>query len=103
MDIYVKPTVHPSWETSVEHYRCHMIWVKDNNKVWIRNTVFFKHQYLTIPTVTTADALLNAAEDLTKEFDGNIPQSNPSRETTERFMGLFNSLTVKTVPLWNNI
>ena len=63
------------------------------------NTVFFKYNYLTMPTVTTADALLNAAKDLTKALDGKIPQSTASRETIDRSVELFNTLTGNSVDI----
>ena len=50
--------------TSVEHYRCYNIWVSDTRSVRVGNTVFFKHKYLTMPTLTNADALLKAANDM---------------------------------------
>ena len=58
---------------SVEHYRCHKIWVKDTKSVKNGNTVFFKQKYLSMPTVTAADALLATAENLTTALDGEIP------------------------------
>ena len=80
---------------SVEHYRCHKIWVKDTKSVWIGNTVSFKHKYLTMPTATATDALLTAAENLIKALDGDIPQSDASKETTDRSMELFTKNTLK--------
>ena len=74
---------------SVEHYRCHKIWVKGTNSVQIGNTVFFKHKYLTMPTVTAADALLVAAENPTTALDGEISQSDANKETIDQFMKLF--------------
>ena len=57
----------------MEHYRCHIIWVKVPFRVKIGNTVFFKHEYLTMSIVTVVDVLLNTAKDLTKALDGSIP------------------------------
>ena len=54
----------------MEHYRCHKIWVKDTKNVRVGNTVFFKHKYLTMPTLTNADALVNAANDLKAALNG---------------------------------
>ena len=44
--------------TSMEHYRCHRVWLKDTRAKRVGSTVFFKHKYLTMPTITNADALL---------------------------------------------
>ena len=41
----------------------------------IRNIVIFKHNYLTMPTITNADAVLIAAKDLQTALKGGIPQA----------------------------
>ena len=51
-------------QTSHEHYRCHNVHVKQTNSERITNTVFFKHQYITQPSVTPADILTKAIDDL---------------------------------------
>jgi len=51
-------------ETSKEHYRCHKVHVKRTNSKKITDTVFFKHRYITQPSVTSADILTKAIEDL---------------------------------------
>ena len=38
-------------ETSREHYRCYKIWMTKTRSIWVADTVFFKHQYITMPTV----------------------------------------------------
>jgi hypothetical protein len=37
------------------------------------STVFFKHKYLTMPSLTPADALIQAADNLTTALAGVIP------------------------------
>ena len=44
--------------TSPEHYRCHEVFVKATKSKRITDTVFFKHKYITQPTVTPADAIV---------------------------------------------
>ena len=61
---------------STEHYRCHRVWLKDTRHERVGDTVFFKHKYLTMPTLTPADAMLKAANDLTDAIKGNIPQNS---------------------------
>jgi hypothetical protein len=51
-------------ETSHEHYRCHKVHVKRTNSEIITDTVFFKHRYITQPSVTSADILTKAIDDL---------------------------------------
>ena len=60
---------------SLEHYRCYRIWIKEMRSERIRNTVIFKHNYLTMPTITNADAVLIAAKDLQTALKGGIPQA----------------------------
>ena len=51
-------------QTSGEHYRCHRVHLKKTNSERISDTVIFKHQYITQPTVTPADILIKAIDDL---------------------------------------
>jgi hypothetical protein len=50
-------------QTSPEHYWCHQIYVKKTKSERISDTVFFKHRYLTQPTVTPADTVIKALGD----------------------------------------
>ena len=86
VEMHAMPSARDTWEShtvsgyylgvSKEHYRCHKVWVKDTRSVRVGNTVFFKHKYLTIPTLTNADALVNAANDLKLALEGGIPQTD---------------------------
>ena len=51
------------------------MWVKGTGAVRSTDTVFFKRKHITNPTVTPADAIVNAAKDLTAALKGNIPGS----------------------------
>ena len=62
--------------TSFKHYRCYEIYVKQTRSTRIGNTVFFKHKYLTMPTITNADALLTAAQDMTTACGTNKRDSS---------------------------
>ena len=56
--------------TSEEHYRTHVIFVKKTRAKRLADTVFFKHHYITQPTVTPADAILNAYNKLWQAIQG---------------------------------
>jgi len=68
VEMYEMPSVRETWAphtvsgyyigNSWEHYRNRRVWVKDTKSVRAGETVFFKHKYLTQPTITTADALI---------------------------------------------
>jgi hypothetical protein len=56
--------------TSEEHYRTHVIFVKKTRAKRLSDTVFFKHHYITQPTVTPADAIVNAYNKLRQTLQG---------------------------------
>jgi hypothetical protein len=55
---------------SQEHYRCHIIHVKKTNSERISDTLFFKHKYITQPTLTPVDTVVRAIDDLTCALKG---------------------------------
>ena len=55
---------------ALEHYRCHRVWVKATRAIRVTDTVFFKHKYITQPTVTPADAIVKAYQDLLHAIQG---------------------------------
>jgi hypothetical protein len=57
-------------QTSPEHYLCHQIYVKKTKSERISDTVFFKHRYLTQPTVTPVDTIIKAHGYLTQALKG---------------------------------
>ena len=57
-------------ETSLEHYRCHIIHVKKTNSERISDTVFFKHKYITQPTLTPVDTVVKAIDEGTRNTQG---------------------------------
>ena len=81
-----KPAVQKTWddhasegyytETSREHYWCYKIWTKKTRSIQSADTIVFKHQYITTPTVTKADAIVAMANKLTQvlqeETENNI-------------------------------
>ena len=61
-------------KTSAEHYQTHVVLVKATKAKRFTDTVFFKHKSITQPTVTKADAIVNAYRKLTEAING-IQQS----------------------------
>ena len=51
-------------ETSLERYQCYEVWVKETQSVCIADMVFFKHKYITMPTVRKADAIVTVMKHL---------------------------------------
>ena len=74
VQLYLKPHRRKSWAkhaadgwylgVSLKHYRCHRVWNKETQAERISDTVFFKHKYITQPTLTPEDLLLKAIQDL---------------------------------------
>ncbi|KAL7486156.1 LOW QUALITY PROTEIN: hypothetical protein ACHAW6_012454 [Cyclotella cf. meneghiniana] len=58
--------------TSTEHYRCWKIWSTNTRTTHIAETVFFKHKYLTNPSMSPADALIAAAANLAQVINHNV-------------------------------
>jgi hypothetical protein len=57
-------------QTSPEHYRCHVIYVKQTKSERVSDTVFFKTKYITQPTLSRADIVSKALNDLTQALKG---------------------------------
>jgi len=51
--------------------------------------VFFKHKYLTQPTVTTEDVLIKAADDLSNAIKGVLPSTKQTQVAINRLMEIF--------------
>ena len=74
VQLYLKPHRRKSWGqhandgwyigTSPKHYRCHQIWNQKTKAERICDTVFFKHKYLTQPTLSVEDQIIKAIRDL---------------------------------------
>ena len=59
--------------TSLEHYRYYWGWMKETNKIRGSDTVSFKHKYITNPSITTDDDIVNADQQLTSALRGSTP------------------------------
>jgi len=83
----------------MEHYRCHKIYVKKTRSERISDTVFFKHKYITQPTVTPADTIVKALDDLTHALKGrrNI-KGEAQMEALEKIDELLNNIPKQLEP-----
>ncbi len=61
---------------SLEHHCCREVFISDTRHTRICSTVFFKHKYLFMPTLTPSDALIHTADSLTDAIAGIIPPPN---------------------------
>ena len=63
----------------MEHYRCQKAWITDERQVRIVDTIFFKHKYLTMPTLTPAKVVIKAAGKLEEAIAGILPKHTDVR------------------------
>ena len=61
-------------QTSPQHYCCHVIYVKQTRSKRVSDTVFFKTKFITQPTLTLADVITKALNDLTQALKGKSNQ-----------------------------
>ena len=65
--------------TSPEHYRCHIVFVKNTQSKRVTDTVIFKHKYITQPEIKPADVIIKAYNDLKAALQG-IKNTNDSKQ-----------------------
>jgi hypothetical protein len=82
--------------TSNEHYRCHIIYVKKTRSKRTSDTVFFKHRYITQPTLTQAYIIVKAIDDLTHALKGRKNMKGDAQiEALEKIDELLNNILKK--------
>jgi hypothetical protein len=59
------------------------------------SSVFFKHKYLTKPSLTTADALIQAADNLTTALAGVIPPPSMTTDAIAQLISIFKTQAEK--------
>ncbi len=99
VEAYVTPGVHKTWVPHTasgyyvgnawEHYCCHEIYISNTKSIRTCLTVFFKHKYLTMPSITPSDALIHAADDLTDAISGLIPTSTVTADAVDQLMEIY--------------
>ena len=106
VQLYESINIHGSWAdnstdgwylgTSNKHYRCHIIYVKKTRSERISDTVFFKHRYITQPTLMQADIILKAIDDLTHALKGRKNVKGDAQiEALEKIDELLNNIPKK--------
>ena len=60
----------------------------------ISDTVHFKHQYITNPTVSPESHVVAAAQQLTTALQGNIPAGNETAEALQKVSDLFTKIAM---------
>ncbi len=74
---------------SHKHYRCHKIYILDMRSNRICDTVFFKHKYLTMPTITPKVALILSADKLVDAIAGIVPKNSITEDAIVQLMAIY--------------
>jgi hypothetical protein len=98
VEAHLVPSIQETWaphttsgfyvENSWEHYCCHKVFINDTSHTRICSTVFFKHKYLTMPTITTSNALIHAADNLADAIAGIIPPPNITTNAIDQLINI---------------
>ena len=80
---YVPPDKRKTWSvkskkgfyigTSTEHYRYFHAYIPETGGIQGSETMYFKHKYITMPSLTSADAVVQAAKELVDALRGKLP------------------------------
>ena len=99
---HVKPDDRRTWDTrsepgfnlgtSMEHHRCFRVYVTRTRATRISDTVFFKHQNITNPTLSPESHVVAAAQQLATALKGNIPAGNETAEALDKVSELFTKI-----------
>jgi hypothetical protein len=87
--------------TSHEHYRCWKVWTPTSRTTRISATVFFKHKYITNPSVTPADAIIAAAANLSHLLTNNL-QAHHNNKVKQSDLTRLQILTQPSPPPQHN-
>jgi hypothetical protein len=79
-------------QCSTTDVRCFLVYITKTRATRISGTVFFKHQYITNPTVSPESHVVVAAQQLTTTLKGNIPAGNETAEALKKVSKLFTKI-----------
>jgi hypothetical protein len=99
---HIKPEDHRTWDpqadagfslgTSMQHHQCFWVYITKTQATRISDTVFFKHQYITNPTVSPESHIVPAAQQLATALKGNILAGNETAEALKKVSKLFTKI-----------
>jgi hypothetical protein len=73
----------------MEHHQCFKIYVTKTRATRVSDTVFFKHQYITNPSVSPESLVVAVAQQLMTTLKENIPAGNETAEAHMKVSKLF--------------
>ncbi len=78
--------------TSMQHPRCFRVYIMKTRATRISDTVLFKHQYITNPTVSPESHVVTAAQQLATALKGNVLAGNETAEALKKVSKLFTKI-----------
>ncbi len=76
----------------MQHHQCFWVYITKTQATRISNTVFFKHHYITNPTVSPESHVVPAAQQLATALKGNIPAGNEMAEALKKVSKLLTKI-----------
>jgi hypothetical protein len=99
VEAHVVPEIHETWAphtasrnyigNAMEHYHCHNVYIPNTKGTRVCSSVFVKHKYLTMPTLTPSDALIKAADTLSEAITSAIPVSSITNDAITQLLNIF--------------
>jgi hypothetical protein len=78
----------------MEHHQCFRVYVTRTRATRISDTMLFKHQYITSPTISPESHVVAAAQQLGTALQGNIPTGNETAEAISRVSELLTKIAL---------
>jgi hypothetical protein len=107
VEAHIKPDVRETWASHTasryyignawEHYRCHQVYISSTKRERKCDNVFFHHKYLTMPTITPADALIKATNNLCNVISNKLPKNSVRADAVEQLMEIYKIKAKKAV------
>jgi hypothetical protein len=99
VEAHVVPEICKTWAphtasgyyigNAMEHYCCHNVYIPDTKGTHVYSSIFFKHKYLTMPTLTPSDALIKAADTLSEAITSVMPVSSITNDAATQLLHIF--------------
>jgi hypothetical protein len=83
-----------SLSTSMEHHWCFRVYITKRRATRINDTVLFKHQYITNPTVSPESHVVAVVQQLIIVLQVNIPAGNKTTEALQKVSKLFTKIAM---------
>ncbi len=76
----------------MEHHQCFHIYIVKTRPTRVSDTVFFKHQYIMNPQVTSKTLVIKVVSELTSALKGTVTCNGKTAEALEKFSELFTKI-----------